>query len=103
MHEVINVSKTVNRSLYKQQQRTGQGDRPACKKIEESCKVVFNEVIAKMTEKSQVILIATDLILIIRDLERITNHLENYCRFHRIYCRRKKDAAFGGEGVTSDE
>ena len=30
-----------------------------------------------MTEKSQVILIATDLILILRDLERITNHLEN--------------------------
>ena len=47
-----------------------------CRKIEESCKVVFNEVIAKMTEKSQVILIATDLILILRDLERITNHLK---------------------------
>ena len=30
-----------------------------------------------MTEKSQVIVIATDLILIIRDLERITNHMEN--------------------------
>ena len=30
-----------------------------------------------MTEKSQVIIIATDLILIIRDLERISNHLEN--------------------------
>jgi phosphate transport system protein len=38
---------------------------------------VFNEIIAQMTEKSQVIVIATDLILIIRDLERITNHMEN--------------------------
>ena len=49
----------------------------ACKKNEESCKSVFNEIISQMTEKSQVILIATDLILVIRDLERITNHLEN--------------------------
>jgi phosphate transport system protein len=48
-----------------------------CRRTEETCKVIFNEVIAKMTEKSQVIIIATDLILIIRDLERISNHLEN--------------------------
>jgi phosphate transport system protein len=48
-----------------------------CKQTEEICKSVFNEIIAQMTEKSQVIIIATDLILIIRDLERIANHLEN--------------------------
>jgi phosphate transport system protein len=48
-----------------------------CKQTEETCKTVFNEIIADMTNKSQVITIATDLILIIRDLERITNHLEN--------------------------
>jgi phosphate transport system protein len=48
-----------------------------CKRTEESCRIVFNEVIAKMTEKSQVIIIATDLILITRDLERITSHIEN--------------------------
>jgi phosphate transport system protein len=49
----------------------------SCKQTEEICKSVFNEIIAQMTEKSQVIVIATDLILIIRDLERITNHMEN--------------------------
>jgi len=48
-----------------------------CKQTEEICKTVFNEIIAEMTNKSDVIIIATDLILIIRDLERITNHLEN--------------------------
>lgn len=49
----------------------------ACKQTEEQCKIVFNEIIAQMTQKAQVILIATDLILIIRDFERISNHLEN--------------------------
>ena len=49
----------------------------ACKNAEESCKLVFHEIISQMTVKSDVIIIATDLILIIRDLERITNHLEN--------------------------
>jgi phosphate transport system protein len=48
-----------------------------CKQTEEVCKSVFNEIIAQMTSKSDVIIIATDLILIIRDLERITNHLQN--------------------------
>lgn len=49
----------------------------SCKQTEEICKTVFNEIIAEMTNKSDVIIIATDLILVIRDLERITNHLEN--------------------------
>jgi phosphate transport system protein len=49
----------------------------ACRNSEESCKSIFNEIISQMTEKSQVILIATDLILVIRDLERITSHLRN--------------------------
>lgn len=48
-----------------------------CKQTEEACKQSFNDVIAHMTEKAEVIIIATDLILIIRDMERITNHLEN--------------------------
>jgi phosphate transport system protein len=48
-----------------------------CRQAEENCKQAFNDVIGRMTEKSEVILIATDLILIIRDLERIANHLEN--------------------------
>jgi phosphate transport system protein len=48
-----------------------------CRNTAEICKSVFNEIIAEMTQKSEVIIIATDLILIIRNLERITNHLEN--------------------------
>jgi phosphate transport system protein len=48
-----------------------------CKRTEESCKMVFNDVITKMTVESPLIIIATDLILIIRDLERITNHLQD--------------------------
>jgi phosphate transport system protein len=48
-----------------------------CRKTEEQCKLMFNDVISKMTAKSKVVLIATDLILILRDLERITNHLGN--------------------------
>jgi phosphate transport system protein len=48
-----------------------------CRQTEETCKSVFNDIIAQMTKKSQVIVIATDLILIIRDIERISNHMEN--------------------------
>jgi phosphate transport system protein len=48
-----------------------------CRQTEEVCKQVFNDIIAQMTDKSEVIVIATDLILVVRDLERITNHLEN--------------------------
>lgn len=48
-----------------------------CKQAEELCKAMFNDIVALMTEKSEVIVIATDLILIVRDLERIINHLEN--------------------------
>jgi len=48
-----------------------------CKEREEDCKSVFREIVGKMTEKSNVIVIATDLILIIRNLERIIGHIEN--------------------------
>jgi phosphate transport system protein len=41
------------------------------------CKNLFNEIISRMAEKSEVITIATDLILIIRDIERISGHLSN--------------------------
>jgi len=49
----------------------------SCKIMEEACQSVFQEIISQMTDKSDVITIATDLILIIRDLERISGHLEN--------------------------
>jgi phosphate transport system protein len=49
----------------------------SCKKTEETCKAVFQEIISQMTAKSDVIIIATDLILIVRDLERINSHMEN--------------------------
>jgi phosphate transport system protein len=48
-----------------------------CKQVEELCKTIFNEIIARMTEKEQVIVVATDLILVVRNLERIANHFEN--------------------------
>jgi len=48
-----------------------------CKEREEDCKSVFREIVGQMTEKSNVIVIATDLILIIRNLERIIGHIEN--------------------------
>jgi len=74
---VINLSRQSTEAYTNNNSELAKDIILQCKKIEESCKIVFNEVIAKMTEKSQVILIATDLILILRDLERITNHLEN--------------------------
>jgi phosphate transport system protein len=74
-----------------------------CKKIEESCKGIFKEVIAKMTEKSQVILIATDLILILRDLERITNHLETIADSIVFIGEGKRIRHSGIKGGTSDE
>jgi len=75
--DVINLSKQSAEAYTNNNAELAKEVIQGCKRIEELCKTVFNEVISKMTEKSQVILIATDLILIIRDLERITNHLEN--------------------------
>jgi phosphate transport system protein len=75
--EVINLSRQATEAYINNNGELAKNIILLCKKTEESCKVGFNEVIAKMTEKSQVILIATDLILILRDLERITNHMEN--------------------------
>ncbi len=48
-----------------------------CKEREEDCKTIFNEIVSDMTQKSDVIIIATDLILIIRNLERIIGHIAN--------------------------
>jgi phosphate transport system protein len=75
--EVIHLSKQSAEAYTNNNSELAKETFHQCMKIEESCKIVFNDVIAKMTEKSQVILIATDLILIVRDLERITNHLQN--------------------------
>jgi phosphate transport system protein len=74
--EVINLSSQATEAYTNNNSELAKDIILRCKKVEESCKVIFNEVIARMTEKSQVILIATDLILILRDLERITNHFE---------------------------
>jgi phosphate transport system protein len=48
-----------------------------CKKSDEACKTVFNEIVGAMTKKSEVIVVATDLILIMRDIERLFSHIEN--------------------------
>jgi len=75
--EVISMSRQASEAYTNNNSELAKEIILACKRNEELCKSIFNEVIAKMTEKSQVIIIATDLILILRDLERITNHLEN--------------------------
>ncbi len=75
--EVISMSRQTSEAYTNNNSELAKEIILACKRNEELCKSIFNEVIAKMTEKSQVIIIATDLILILRDLERITNHLEN--------------------------
>jgi phosphate transport system protein len=48
-----------------------------CKKADETCRQIFNEIVSDITKKSDVIIIATDLILIMRNLERIIGHIEN--------------------------
>ena len=75
--EVISMNRQASEAYTNNNSELAKEIILACKRNEELCKSIFNEVIAKMTEKSQVIIIATDLILILRDLERITNHLEN--------------------------
>ena len=74
--DVINLSNKSAEAYTNNNSELAKEIIQGCKKIEESCKLAFNDVIAKMAEKSQVILIATDLILILRDFERITNHFE---------------------------
>jgi phosphate transport system protein len=76
-NELISINKQAAEAYTNSNNELAKEIILACKRYEESCNTIFNEVIAKMTEKSEVIIIATDLILIIRDLERITSHLEN--------------------------
>jgi phosphate transport system protein len=77
LNEVIVLCKRTEEAYTNNNNELANEISCSCKQTEEICKSVFNEIIAQMTEKSQVIVIATDLILIIRDLERITNHMEN--------------------------
>jgi phosphate transport system protein len=46
-------------------------------KINERCQQIFDEIIIEMTNKTEVIVVATHLILIIRHLERIADHSRN--------------------------
>ena len=48
-----------------------------CKKSEEVCKNVFDDIVSAMIKKSEVIVVATDLILITRDIERSFGHIQN--------------------------
>ncbi len=75
--EVISLNKQAAEAYINSNSELAKEIAAGTRQVEESCRSAFNEVIARMTEKSQVIVIATDLILIIRDLERISNHLEN--------------------------
>jgi phosphate transport system protein len=101
--KVILISKQSAEAYANNNSELAKDTFQQCIKIEESCKTVFNDVIARMTEKSQVILIATDLILIVRDLERITNHLENIADSIIFIAEGKRLRHSGVKGVTSDE
>jgi len=48
-----------------------------CKNGKKQYKQIFNDIVAGMNEKSDLIAIATDLILITHDFERIMGHIEN--------------------------
>lgn len=101
--KVIQLSKQSAEAYTNNSSALAKDTFQQCIKIEESCKIVFNDVIARMTEKSQVILIATDLILIVRDLERITNHLENIADSIIFIAEGKRIRHSGVKGVTSEE
>lgn len=75
--EVLRINLRISEAYNNNNSALAKEIIDSCKQTEETCKLVFNEIIAHMTRKSQVITIATDLILIVRDLERISNHMEN--------------------------
>ncbi len=75
--EIITISKKTSEAYTNNNSELAADLVRRCKKTEESCNAIFQEIISQMGKKSEVITIATDLILIVRDLERITNHLEN--------------------------
>jgi phosphate transport system protein len=77
MAEVMQISNKATEAYTNNNSELAIEIANSCKQIEELCKTVFNEIIAQMTRKEQVIVIATDLILVVRNLERITNHFEN--------------------------
>ena len=77
MEEVIKIAKRTSEAYLNNNSELAADLIKSCKKTEETCNAIFQEIVSHMGKKSDVITIATDLILIVRDLERITNHLEN--------------------------
>jgi len=75
--EIIHINQKITEAYINNNSELAKEILITCKQTEETCKNVFNDIIRQMTEKSQVITIATDLILIIRDVERISSHMEN--------------------------
>lgn len=47
------------------------------KEIKNRCQIALNEIIFEMTQKSEVIVVATNLILILRYIERLADHYTN--------------------------
>lgn len=45
--------------------------------IKEKCQLALHEIIVEMTNKSEVIVVATNLILILRQIERLADHCTN--------------------------
>ncbi len=77
LHEILQLNRRSAEAYTNNNNDLAKEVVCSCKQTADLCKTVFNDIIAQMTSKSQVILIATDLILVIRDVERISNHLEN--------------------------
>jgi len=48
-----------------------------CHNLKERCRTIFDSIIVEMTQKSEVIIVATNLILILRQIERIADHASN--------------------------
>lgn len=47
------------------------------KELKEECQIVLDKVIEEMTQKNEVIIVATNLILILRQIERLADHASN--------------------------
>jgi phosphate transport system protein len=48
-----------------------------CHQLKDECQAILDKVIIEMTQKSEVIIVATNLIIILRQVERLADHASN--------------------------
>lgn len=48
-----------------------------CHNLKDTCQTILDSIIVEMTQKSEVIIVATNLILILRHIERLADHASN--------------------------